>query len=188
MAAYHEWAEHYDHDLIDELAYVAPLAASKMLNRYTEPSSTRLLDAGCGTGLVGECLRELGYANIDGIDYCKSMLNKAKEKQVYNSLIHADLTSVLDLADDHYDAAICVGTFTCGHIGPGAFHELIRVVKPGGYICFTVRDQAWQEEKYGAAIQAVENKGEWKLMEENVSDYIQQEGSLCKICLYQVTK
>ena len=119
MLAYHEWAEHYDQDLIDELSYVAPLEASRLLKSHVGQSTNRILDAGCGTGLVGECLREFGFTNIDGLDYSTSMLKKAEEKRVYSNLIQADLTASLDIADDYYDAAICVGTFTCGHIGPG---------------------------------------------------------------------
>ena len=80
MLAYHEWAEYYDQDLIDELSYVAPLEASRLLRSHVGQNTDRLLDAGCGTGLVGKCLREFGFTNIDGLDYSTSMLKKAKEK------------------------------------------------------------------------------------------------------------
>jgi predicted TPR repeat methyltransferase len=188
MQAYQEWADYYDHDLIDELSYVAPLEASRLLKSYVENTTSRLLDAGCGTGLVGKCLHEFGYTNIDGLDYSESMLKKAQEKKVYNNLVQADLTAPLDVADDEYDAVICVGTFTCGHIGPEAFSQLIRIVPFGGHICFTVRDQAWQEDDYAAAIKSLVDQGQWELMEEQVSDYIQHEGSMCKVCIYRVTK
>jgi predicted TPR repeat methyltransferase len=188
MQAYHEWADYYDHDLIDELSYVAPLEASSLLMSYMESRASRLLDAGCGTGLVGKCLYEFGYTHLDGLDYSKSMLKKAEEKKVYSNLIQADLTAPLDFVDDYYDAVICVGTFTCGHVGPEAFNELIRIVKVDGYICFTVRDQAWNEDDYAATIESLVHKGAWKLLEEQVSDYIQHEGSMCKVCIYRVTK
>ncbi|MEN8190298.1 MAG: class I SAM-dependent methyltransferase [Thermodesulfobacteriota bacterium] len=187
MQVYAEWAKNYDQDLIHEMAYVAPEIASRLLNNYETNREVQLLDAGCGTGLVGECLKELGYKNIDGLDYSHSMLEKAREKRIYDTLVQADLTTSLGIPDNHYDAAICVGTFTCGHVGPAALHELIRVVKPGGTFCFTVREQAWDEDNYHVVMEEIEQKGDWKLLEEKTADYIQQEGSKCKACLYQIT-
>lgn len=186
MLAYHEWADRYDEDLIDELAYVAPKKASTLLKNHLAPEKKRLLDAGCGTGLVGSCLKELGYTEIDGLDYCQSMLAKAKEKDLYQNLFHADLTTSLELASNLYDAVICVGTFTSGHIGPDALLELIRIIKKGGYLCFTVRDSAWEDDAYSVKIKGLVEKGYWQLVGEHVSDYIQVEGSRCKICLYQI--
>ena len=34
MAAYKEWADKYDTDLIDEMGYVAPVIAGKLLLKY----------------------------------------------------------------------------------------------------------------------------------------------------------
>lgn len=187
MDAYGEWADRYDTDLIDEMGYVAPTIASTMLQDYLNDFDVRILDAGCGTGLVGECLYESGYRNIDGLDYSHDMLEKAKEKGVYRSLSQGDLTRRLDIPDDRYDAVISVGTFTCGHVGPEAFGELVRVTKRSGHICFTVREQAWEEHDYGAAAAAIEKRNAWKRVKAKDTAYIQKEGSSCKVCLYRVT-
>jgi len=37
-----------------------------------------ILDFGCGTGLVGQCLNEMGYSNISGIDASEKMLELAE--------------------------------------------------------------------------------------------------------------
>ena len=47
-----------------------------------------------------------------------------------------------------FDAVICAGTFTCGHVGPEALREMVRITKKGGYICFTVRKQEWEAAPY----------------------------------------
>ena len=52
----------------------------------------KILDAGCGTGLVAEELNKLNYNNLIGLDNSKEMLRLAKTKKIfkrlYLSLIH----------------------------------------------------------------------------------------------------
>ncbi|MFT5702103.1 MAG: putative TPR repeat methyltransferase [Desulforhopalus sp.] len=185
--AYGEWADNYDQDLIDEMGYVAPLLATQLFSDNVEDRSTTILDAGCGTGLVGEHLCRHGYTNIEGLDYSGAMLEKAGQKQIYLKLTQGDLTGCLDITSNTFDAVISVGTFTCGHVGPEAFDELLRIVKPGGHICFTVREQAWEEDSYLDKIETLQRKGAWTMLAERTADYIKSEGSNCKICLYQVS-
>lgn len=186
MAAYSEWADNYDGDLLGEMGYVAPMIASKLLQNYLDRKDTRILDAGCGTGIVGELLHQGGYGNIEGLDYSQDMLNKARAKSIYKTLNRGDLTGSLDIEDATYDAIISVGTFTCGHVGPEAFGELIRITKTGGHLCFTVREQAWEEDDYRAKLRNYENNSLWELQELRTADYIQQEGARCKVCLYKI--
>ena len=185
--AYNEWADNYDQDLIDEMGYVAPLIATQLFSDNVEDRSTIILDAGCGTGLVGEYLRRHGYKNIEGLDYSRAMLEKAGQKKIYRKLTQGDLTGSLDIASNTFDAVISVGTFTCGHVGPEALDELLRITKPGGHICFTVREQAWEEDSYLDKIAALQRDGAWTMLAESTADYIKSEGSNCRICLYQVS-
>lgn len=83
MAAYREWANTYNKDLIDKMGYVAPVLATDALQRYAEDRHKPILDVGCGTGIVGDILHRHGYRLIDGLDYSKDMLSKASEKGVY---------------------------------------------------------------------------------------------------------
>ncbi|MBC8208217.1 MAG: class I SAM-dependent methyltransferase [Desulfobulbaceae bacterium] len=185
--AYSDWADAYDHDLLNEMGYVAPTIAVNEFQSHLQGKQIVILDAGCGTGLVGALLSEKGYRIIDGLDYSPQMLEKANEKQVYRDLAQADLTASLDISDNQYDAVISVGTFTCAHVGPVAFNELLRITKPGGYICFTVRDTAWDEDQYHLKMGALEKEGRWKCVKADTANYIEQEGSQCKVCVYQVT-
>ena len=52
---YDQWAVDYDNDLAAEFAWNAPQNATDVFVKHVE-KSTRILDAGAGTGLVGECL------------------------------------------------------------------------------------------------------------------------------------
>ena len=92
---YDEWAENYDRDVLNE-EYIAPNYIAYYLQRITgdhdgEVVNTRdrnikILDAGCGTGLVGLALKEKGYKNIDGCDLSERMIDRAKERGAYNKL------------------------------------------------------------------------------------------------------
>jgi predicted TPR repeat methyltransferase len=49
-------------------------------------ASTPILDAGCGTGLAGDCLRVLGYGELVGIDLSEPMLAHAARLGIYAAL------------------------------------------------------------------------------------------------------
>lgn len=175
--AYSEWAKDYDSDLVDLAGYVAPAICADALLEYLPDKSVSVLDAGCGTGLVGERLAEGGVALIDGLDYSADMLNMAAAKGCYAQLLRADLNSHLDIPSDHYHASICVGTFTSGHVKPHALHELLRVTRPGGPVCFTVRDSFWDASNFGATLAELEETGSAMILSQSVVPYITSEGS-----------
>ena len=186
MNAYREWADTYDKDLIDTMGYVAPALASEALERYVEDRHKPILDVGCGTGIVGDILHRHGYRIIDGLDYSKDMLSKASEKGVYRELLQADLTKETEIPTHRYEAIISVGTFTIGHVGPDAFRELIRITNPNGYICVTVRMEAWISENFRDAMRVMENEGLWQLEELYTAPYVREDESICKLCLYRI--
>jgi len=185
---YRVWADNYDYDVVEVIGYVGHFITTEILLKYVDNSKSKILDAGCGTGLVGEVLHEKKFNNIVGIDFSQSMLEQAFKKNVYQSLDLADLTEKLIYKDNTFDAIICAGTFTCGHVGPEAFFELIRVTKTGGYISFTVRDQEWDCLPYEETIKELEEKNLWFCVEHLITDYNVAEGVSCQLCLYKVTK
>ena len=48
------------------------------------------------------------------------------------------LNKSINKNDNSYDAVMCVGTFTFGHVKPQALDEFIRITKNKGLICFTI--------------------------------------------------
>ena len=99
----------------------------------SDSTKLRILDAGAGTGIVGKVLQGLGYTNMDALDISQKMLDEAKKLIVYKEFFCAPLSAepIAEIATDQYDALICVGTLTVGHVKPVAFDEILRVVKPG---------------------------------------------------------
>ena len=185
---YKNWASEYEYDVIQLAGYVGHLITSDLLLNNLKNYNARILDAGCGTGLVGEILYNNNFKNIEGVDFSEEMLSVADKKNIYKSLKLSDLTKKLAYSDNSFDAIICAGTFTCGHVGPEALRELVRITKKGGYICFTVRKQEWEAAPYEKVIQSLEDSSSWLEVERHTSSYNTQEGISCQLCLFQVTK
>lgn len=186
LAAYSKWAHLYDRDTLEVMGYVGPQVAADMLDVHLPATDSKVLDAGCGTGLVGEILNQLGYEYVDAMDFSADMLSEAEKKAVYRTLYQEDMNGKLHLPDNSYDATICVGTFTFAHVGPHAFDELVRITRPGGHICFTIRDGAYQQYGYRRKMLGLEAARHWQLQELREEDYLVKENVTAKFCTYQV--
>lgn len=187
MDAYRDWAADYDRDLVNTFGYVAHISSAKALDTALAGRTAALiLDAGSGTGLVGEELTKLGYSKMDALDYSQDMLDQARAKDVYRSLFRADMKERLPFDDDSYDAVVCTGTFTYGHVTGDAFDELIRVTRSGGPIVFTVREGAYEEYGYREKMLGLEATDAWELLSFYDTPYQLEEGNFCKMCTYRV--
>nr|VFJ93061.1 MAG: Methyltransferase domain-containing protein [Candidatus Kentron sp. LFY] len=164
---YDRWAETYDTGLMEDSDYVAPRRCLDILKKYRPAKEARLLDVGAGTGLFGQLLYRHGYRDIVGMDLSEGMLAEARKKDVYLELHRQVLGGALEFPSDGFDAAIAVGVFSPGQGPPGAFEEIIRVVKPGGYFIFTLRLGFYEDDRFGfrQKQQALEAAGKWRLEE-----------------------
>ncbi len=150
----------------------APAQNVELLLKYLPMEEAVVLDAGCGTGLVGQLLAKARKFQIDGADYSQSMLDEAQAKGCYRALQQVDLNQPLQIAADTYDAVICIGTFTLGHVQPEALHEMLRITKPGGRLCFTVRDEFWLKSNFGSLLNELEQAGQVELTKLQTIGYI----------------
>jgi len=187
MDAYKEWATDYDTDTVNRFGYVAHVASAEALDKVLRDKTAVILDAGCGTGLVGEELVKRGYSAIDALDYSREMLDEAERKKIYRRHLQADLSKPLDFEENAYDAVVCAGTFTYGHVKAHAFDELVRITRPGGIICFTIREGAYEDYGYRQRMIELEQQQVWELLGMENADYLKNEGITCKMCTYQVT-
>ncbi len=101
------------------------------------PLGVRILDAGCGTGQLAIFL-SMAHRRVVGIDFSNNSLRKAnnfkKQFQLLNvSFAQMDLFS-LGLKEESFDYVFCNGVLHHTADAYGAFRNLCRLVKPGGYI------------------------------------------------------
>ena len=140
---YKKWAQTYDKGFAINSNYLSPIKISSFFNKYARKTDTPILDTGAGTGLVGECLNKAGNKKIIGIDISSEMLEQAKLKKCYSSLVVADLTKKIPLRTHSIGAVVSAGTFTHGHVGPEALDELIRIIKPGGLFVLSINSKVF---------------------------------------------
>lgn len=161
---YDEWAERYDADM-SLVGYRHPAISLALLTRHVPKGADPLLDAGAGTGLIGEWLAIAGYADVEALDISAGMLAVAERKGVYRGFHQAALGSALAFADGHFAAIISAGVFTSGHVGIEGLDELLRICKPGGIIVLTIKDVLWQS-SFSARIAALEAQGLCSLVDD----------------------
>ena len=169
----------------ETLEFVAPMIAATNLANTLEKcgygKDVTILDLGCGTGKAGKKLFTLGYRAIDGLDYSSEMLEIAKAKGVYGKLsqgaMGSDGCKELGIPPNQYDAAICTGVFSIGHVKGKGFDDLLYVLKPGGLACFTIRDCVANDPHYGYQdkMEELSNKGKWKLVVKSYEKYIKDD-------------
>ena len=186
MSVYDDWAERYETELLDDWGYTSPQIAVALLQRYFNVDGASVLDAGCGTGLVGELLAGAGVKELSGVDYSQGMLDKANDKGVYQSLAKIDLNKEVPIASASYDAITCIGTFTSTHVVPEALRELVRLTRSGGFIVFTVRDEYWEATKFIDLLIELHSQRLVCIEEIRVEPYIHSEGSECRFVVLRV--
>lgn len=161
---YDGWAEGYDHDLAS-WSYQAPtVVARTVLARHPDARST--LDVGCGTGLVGRALRARGFAGrIVGLDISQASLEVARHSGAYDAVEQADLQQRLPLDDEAVDALVCVGVMTYLPEVEAVWRELARVVRAGGLVVATQREDLWEARGCQTVVDRLRDEGVWTPLE-----------------------
>ncbi len=152
---YADWADSYDETFARDMAYRLPhLVASRFAQIGGQGP---VLDLGAGTGLCGEALLRQGIGPTDGLDLSVEMLGVARSKGVYSNVVTGNLLGRLPFADSAYAGATSSGTFTHGHVGPEALDEVLRVVRPQGWVCLSVNAQHWSAKGFDAKLEKLGN-------------------------------
>ena len=185
---YDEWTveNKYDKDMVD-WKYSGPQETVDLLKKHTPSKDIKILDAGCGTGLVGIELKKNDFQNFDGADFSQKMLDLVP-MNIYRNLFKIDLNKKIDIKDNTYEGITCVGTFTFGHVNPPALDEMVRISKTDSLICFTINIGIYEEYGFDKKIKELEDKNSWKIIEFFKSNYIASKGVNAWLVLAQVTK
>lgn len=185
---YDEWAESYDDDLAT-WSYQAPtVVAESVVSRH--PDARSVLDVGCGTGLVGQALRARGCAaRIVGLDLSRTSLRIAHQTGAYDTLEVADLQKPLDLSEDSVDVLVCAGVMTYLPDVEAVWREFARVVRPGGLVVVTQREDLWEPRRCQDVVDRMANDGVWAPLDiGDPAPYLPQaDGGLGELGCYYVT-
>lgn len=155
---YNDWAQSYDADNLAR-GFRLPALGAAMFARFMGLTEGPVLDAACGTGLVAESLRILGYGPITGCDLSPGMLAAAQATGHYADLAEVEMGSGLPFADARFAGFVCVGAFGPGHAPPESLIHLTRVLRPGGIGVFNLLEATWKAQGFQSILEALVDSG-----------------------------
>jgi predicted TPR repeat methyltransferase len=100
------------------------------------PENADTLDLGCGTGQCAPYLRPFSRS-LTGVDLSEKMLDKARERGLYDHLECRDISEFLTQRGDQFDLIVAADVFVYfGDLGP-IFSQVQNALRPNGYFCFS---------------------------------------------------
>ena len=162
---YEDWAKNYNLDTTSS-DYTGPVVSAKLLSQFLPAQNLQLLDAGCGTGLVGLELQSLGYHKVDGFDLSDSMAEQAIATGAYRQVQGGiDMMRANEsYADASYAAILSVGVFTLGHVPPEALLVLLQMVEPDGLLVISTRTHYYDQTNFQAVVDDLVSNNQVELL------------------------
>jgi ubiquinone/menaquinone biosynthesis C-methylase UbiE len=111
---------------------------TRLMELFDKPAK-RVLDVGCGPGVLVEHLRRLG-CDVWGVDGSVRMIEQAQQNYGRDKRVHfvvGDATA-LPFADNSFDALTCTGVIDRIDRHEVALREMVRVLQPGGTLLLAV--------------------------------------------------
>jgi len=132
---------------LQRLEYRAPALVGQALQRIAGEArgDLEIVDAGCGTGLLGQYLRP--YARrLVGVDLSPRMLEKAAKRGLYDETVAAELGSFLRSSPEAFD--IVASSDTLVYFGDlrEVFAAARTALRPGGRLLFTLETAINEDE------------------------------------------
>lgn len=144
---YQKWAASYEAE-VAEHGYVTPGRVAAALRSFVLNEQEPILDYGCGTELSGLALHQAGFQVIDGMDPTPKMLEEARAKGVYRTLISFEITDPNPIEPESYSAIAAIGVIGAGAAPPETFDMLMKVLPRGGYLAFSFNDHTLADPAY----------------------------------------
>jgi predicted TPR repeat methyltransferase len=132
------YAVRFDHHLVDTLGYSMPGLLRDEIDRLQGKDARfqNVIDLGCGTGLAGIAFRPLAR-HLTGVDLSPGMIEKSRERDVYDTLYTGDIITTLVERQEHYDLFVCADVFPyIGDVQP-LFSALCSCAKEGALFAFS---------------------------------------------------
>ena len=150
---YADWAQNYDRDTRESI-YTGPAIATQLLSQHLPELDVPILDAGCGTGLVGVALNAQGYGLVDGFDLSPEMADLAAATAAYRHVVgNIDMMRAQeDYPRSDYAALLSIGVFTLGHVPPQALGVLLELVRPGGLMLISTRSHYYDQTDFQSQV------------------------------------
>ncbi|MDR3438434.1 tetratricopeptide repeat protein [Telmatospirillum sp.] len=131
-----QYADSFDHDLVDGLDYHGPEMLVAAIVRSLGRGPFDCFDAGCGTGLAGVALKPF-VRRLDGVDLSPRMAAKAAERGIYDAVEAGDMVGALAGRPVTYDLVVAADVLIyLGDLAP-LFRAAAGALRAGGGFVFT---------------------------------------------------
>ncbi|MFI5776881.1 methyltransferase domain-containing protein [Nocardia sp. NPDC051570] len=145
QALFDDYAPRFEESLVGRLAYRVPQQLATAIEQVSAGRHFgRVVDLGCGTGLMGQLLRPLAD-RLEGVDLSAGMLAEARRKGIYDRLEQDDLVAFLAGEDEAFDLIAAADVLNyVGTLEP-VLTSAVRALSPGGLIAFSLEIHADDE-------------------------------------------
>jgi predicted TPR repeat methyltransferase len=134
------YATNFDAHLTETLRYVGPMVLARMLDALVAGPVDRAVDLGCGSGLSGLELRRFAR-HLTGVDLSAGMLERARGRDVYDTLHHEEIVAWLEREEGRFEIAMAADvTSYLGDLAP-FFRAVSSALAPGGLLAMTAHEQ-----------------------------------------------
>lgn len=136
-----EFADKFDAKLVGTLNYHTPERLHEMVTQLKVPAANSLdvIDLGCGTGLCAPLFRDMART-LHGVDLSPRMIEKARERNLYDTLEVGDIVASLRLREAAWDLALCTDVLIYVGALKEVFSACASALRPGGLFAFSIED------------------------------------------------
>ena len=147
-ALFDQYAPKFESALVGRLEYQVPHLLDGLIDAIMVETGVQqfktALDLGCGTGLMGQQLRDK-VGHLVGIDLSAAMIAETGRKNIYDRLEKAELVQFLHDYTGQADLVTAADVFIyCGALPP-VLAAVTPAIEPGGLLAFSLEEHDGEE-------------------------------------------
>jgi len=132
-----KYAATFDSHLVQRLNYRGPQIILQLILAASPGQAFDILDLGCGTGLCGAALKPVAK-RMEGVDLSAGMIERCRQRGIYDELQVADLVAILRGRMNRYDLITAADVFEYVGVLEDVFAGAAGALRPGGLFAFSV--------------------------------------------------
>ena len=133
---FNNYAIFYDSHMKNFLNYSLPNQIVNLISELNSFNWNEGLDLGCGTGLVGQAIKDY-CTSLTGVDISGKMLAQAMEKNIYQHLYEKNLVTFLQENSKKFDLILAADVLPYFGSLDELFLQISNHLNPNGYFIFT---------------------------------------------------
>ncbi|MEM1130237.1 MAG: methyltransferase domain-containing protein [Pseudomonadota bacterium] len=168
---YDGWAKSYDREILAH-GKVSHRRIASALASIVPAGNQPILDFGCGTGLSGQALLDVGFTNLHGLDMSEGMLAVAESKGIYRSLDRVEPDMPLPIERGSYMAVVACAVLGVGAVPPATLDLLVACLDPGQLLAFTLSDPSLDTPSYTSHLDTLLSEGTLSMLHADYGDHL----------------